>query len=235
MFSAVTRTQSRYLSSLASFSSTARGRAPRAVVAVFLLAFGCAKPITQPPLGSGNKKSVLIVNYGWHSAIVLKKADISELLLPESKDFTESEYLEFGWGDSDFYQAPDPGLGLALKAAFWSSGSVVHVAGLTGTLEKHFPSKDLVEIVLSQEGFQRLTEFISNTFTRPSAETRPGLYPTSRFYSAKGKFHIFRNCNTWVAEALRAGGLPVSGSIVTAGSLMHRVRHLREGEKDHPH
>jgi uncharacterized protein (TIGR02117 family) len=195
-----------------------------AIGAVFLLGLACTEPIAQLQFGRGNTKSVFIVNYGWHAAIVLKKADVSELLLPEAKDFPDSDYLEFGWGDLDFYQAPDPGLGLTLKAAFWSSGSVLHVAGLTGTLEKYYPSNDIVEIGLSQEGFQRAVEFISDTFSRPGAATHAGLYLTSRFYSAKGKFHVFRTCNTWVAEALRAAGLPLSGRIVTAGGLMHDVK-----------
>jgi uncharacterized protein (TIGR02117 family) len=206
----------------------------RTIVVVFLLAVGCAKSIAQLQLGAENTKSVFVINYGWHSAIILKKVDISELILPESKDFAQSEYLEFGWGDADFYQDPDPGLGLALKAAFWSSGSVLHVGGLSGTLGKSPPSKDIVEIALSQKALQRLSEFISATFARPPAETRPGLYPDSRFYSANGKFHIFRNCNTWVAEALRAAGLPISGSIVTAGGLMHEAKQLTKAEKDYP-
>jgi uncharacterized protein (TIGR02117 family) len=201
------------------------------VVAVLMVAFGCAKPIAQLQLRAGESKSVFIVNYGWHSAIVLRKADVSERLLPESKNFADSDYLEFGWGDADYYPAPDAGLGLTLKAAFWSRGSVVHVAGLSGALDKYFPSKDIVEIVLSEDGFQRVAEFISNTFERPSAEPSTGLSPKSGFYPATGKFHVLRNCNTWVAHALRAGGLPVSGSIVTAGGLMNQLGRLSKGEK----
>lgn len=202
-----------------------------AIAALFLLASGCAKPIAKLQFGGENTNSVFIVNYGWHSAIVLKKADVSELLLPEAKDFPHSDYLEFGWGDSDFYKDPDPGLGLALKAALWSSGSVLHVAGLMDGLDKYFPSNDVVEIVLREEAFERVIEFISATYSRPGAATHAGLYPNSRFYSAKGKFHIFRTCNTWVAEALRSAGLPISGSIVTAGGLMHAVRRLSSSQK----
>jgi uncharacterized protein (TIGR02117 family) len=202
-----------------------------AAVAIFVLAFGCAQPIAQLQVGAGERKSVFIVNYGWHTAVVVKRTD-AELLLPVSRDFADSEYLEFGWGDADYYPAPDAGLALTLKAAFWSRGSVLHVAGLSGALENYFPTKDIVEIVVTEDGFQRVAEFISNTFARPSAEPRPGLSPKSRFYSANGKFHVFRNCNTWVAQALRAGGLPISGSIVTAGGLMNQVRRLNKSEND---
>jgi hypothetical protein len=53
------------------------------------------------------------------------------------------------------------------------------------------------------------------------------LVPNSRFYPSTGNFHILRTCNTWVAEALRYAGLPVTSRLViTAASLVRRVRSL---------
>jgi len=169
-----------------------------------------------------------VVNHGWHSAIVVKKADIRAAVLPEIRDFPDAEYLEIGWGDRNYYQAPDPGWGLALKAAFWSNGSVLHVAGFKGPVEKVFHG-EIVEIILSVEAFERLVNFISDTFSRPGEAAplavAPGLYSNSRFYSATGRFHIFRTCNTWVAEALSSAGVPISpGYAVTAGNLIDQVK-----------
>ena len=156
-------------------------------------------------------------------------ADISAAILPEMKDFPSAEYLEFSWGDEDYFPAPNGGVGLVLKAAFWSSGSVLHVVGFRDTVEKTFPGAEIIEVVLSEEGFQGLIKFISDTFSRPypptPAEPRPGLFPNGRFYSAEGKFSVLRTCNTWVAEALRAAGLPISPSyVITAGNLGNQVR-----------
>jgi len=176
-----------------------------------------------------NLRTVFIVHDAWHSAVVIRTADISAAVLPEMKDFPSAEYLEFSWGDRDYFPAPDGGLGLMLKAAFWSSGSVLHVVGFRDTVEKTYPGAEIVEIVLSEESSQGLIKFISDTFSRPHsptpAEPRPGLFPNGRFYSAEGKFSISRTCNTWVAEALRAGGLPISPSyVITAGNLDNQVR-----------
>lgn len=201
---------------------------------IFLLVFlthACSNPPPEIifPEDGKNDRTVFAVHDAWHSAVVIRTADIPAAVLPEIRDFPSAEYLEFSWGDRDYFPAPDGGLGLVLKAAFWSSGSVLHVVGFRDTVEKTFPSAEIVEIVLSEEGFKGLIQFISDTFSRPhppaSAEPRPGLFPNGRFYSAEGKFSIFRTCNTWVAEALRAAGLPISpGYVITAGNLGNQVR-----------
>ena len=206
---------------------------PHRVLLVVLLACACAGPIAEPNFrGAGEKaRSIFVVNYGWHSALVIKKADIANGVLPEIKDFPTAEYLEFGWGDWDYYQAPDPGLGFALKAALWSSRSALHVTGFRGALDNYFRGSEIVEIALSDEALKALIRFVSATFSKPGAaepiDTRPGLYPNSRFYSATGRFHLFRTCNTWVAEALRSAGLPISPAFAfTAGNLSYQVKQL---------
>jgi uncharacterized protein (TIGR02117 family) len=198
---------------------------------VIFLIHACSKPTVEMRFREEGKnvKSVFIVHDSWHSAIVIKKTDISAAILPELRDFSDAEYLEFSWGDRDYFPAPDPGLALALKAAFWSSGSVLHVVGLNGAMEKLFPNAEIIEVGLSEEAFQRLVKFVSDTFSRSHpavpAEARPGLSSNARFYSAEGKFSILRTCNTWVAEALSSAGLPISpGSVITASSLGNQVR-----------
>ncbi len=200
---------------------------------VTLLAFDCSAPIATPksPVGDGSAKTVFFVNYGWHSAIVLRKADLPAAALPEIMDFPQAEYLEFGWGDRDYYPAMDPGFGLAIKAAFLSSGSVVHVTGIRGAVENFFGTAEIVDINLSIEAFQRLVKFVSDSFYRSpdtgGAEARPGLYSNSRFYVATGQFHLFNTCNTWVAAAFHTAGLPVNPAFAfTAGNLSQQVKPL---------
>ncbi|MGH7770766.1 MAG: DUF2459 domain-containing protein [Candidatus Binatia bacterium] len=201
------------------------------VILIALLAFACARPIDQLyPAGEAEKtRTVFVVNLGWHTGIVLSKADIPQAILPEVRDFPDAEFLKIGWGDWDYYQDPDPGLGMALKAAFWSSRSVLHVVGFKVPVEDQFRGIEFVEIPLSAEGLERLRRFVAETFMRSEvgqpAEPSPGLYPNSRFYPARGKFHIFRTCNTWVAEALHTAGLPITPFYaITAGNLMYQVQ-----------
>jgi len=179
-----------------------------------------------------NVKPVFVAHDDWHSAIVLRRSDIPAAALPEIKDFPGAELVEFSWGDRDYFPAPHAGLALTLKAAFWSSGSILHVVGYNASIKRLFPGSEIVEIHLSEESFQRLLGFLSDTFSRPqagvAAEPRPGLFPNGRFYLAEGKFSVLRTCNTWVAEALNFAGLPVNPRLViTASSLGNQLRPFR--------
>jgi uncharacterized protein (TIGR02117 family) len=209
----------------------------RRIFPVVVLIYACANHAAEISFReeAKNGRAIFIVHDAWHAAIVIKKADIPVVILPELKDFPSAEYLEFSWGDRDYFPAPDPGLGLALKAAFWSSGSILHVVGFSGAVRNVYPSAEIIEIAITEEGFQRLTEFIAATFSRPHppapAEARPGLFSNGRFYAAAGKFSAFRTCNTWVAEALKAAGLPLSPSyVITAANLGNQLRSVTAGK-----
>jgi uncharacterized protein (TIGR02117 family) len=204
---------------------------------IVFLTYACSNPTTEIHFRGEEKlvRTVFIVHDAWHAAIVIKKADIPAVVLPELRDFPSAEYLEFSWGDRDYFPAPDGGLGLALKAAFWSSGSILHVVGFKDAVQNAYPSAEIIEIPLSEEGFQRLVKFISDTFSRPHppapAEARPGLFSNGRFYAAEGKFSLLRTCNTWVAEALSAAGLPIRPSyVITAGNLSDQLRPFAAGK-----
>jgi hypothetical protein len=118
-----------------------------------------------------------------------------------------------------------------LKAAFCSSGGIIHVVGIQGRPATAYPQAEIVAIALPPEAFQRLMSFVSGTFSRAHpdlpSKALPGLSENARFYLAEGQFSILRTCNTWIAEALQTAGLPISPDwIITAGSLGRHVRPL---------
>jgi len=209
---------------------------------VFLLLVGpaCAFSIQEShSIGAATGTPVIyVVSHGWHTSIVLNREELPETIpWPEVGDFAGNQYIEVGWGDWDYYQAPDATWAMALKAAFWSTRSVLHIAGFNGPVKKFFPASDVIEVAVTEEGLKELSGFIARTHIRAKPESvkiRPGLYGNSRFYPAEGKFNIFHNCNTWVAEALRAGGLPIRLHTITAGSVMAQVRALIENADTQP-
>ena len=203
---------------------------------LFLVAFlqlqtACSAPIMQldsHPPGENDKRVIVVHNY-WHAALVVRKADLSQSLVPEQDHFPEAEYLEISWGDRDYFPAIEESVGLALRAAFWSRGSVLHVVGFRGTIKDFFTEGEIIELALSQESFTRLSEFVSASFLRADpfmpAQSHPGLVANGRFYPASGKFSILRTCNTWIAEALKSAGLGISPwYVITAGSLARQVQ-----------
>lgn len=180
-----------------------------------------------------NCRSVFIVHSSWHAAIVLHKSDISPDAVPELVDFPRAEFIEFSWGDKDYFPNPQAGFFSALKAAFWSSGSVLHVVGFTDEVAHFYSSAQIIELSLSAPAYARLLGYISGTFSRPAAGRRApssaGLFAYSHFYPATHKFSLLNTCNAWVAAALESAGLPVSPSyVITAGQLAEQIAKLKE-------
>lgn len=190
----------------------------------------CATPAAEPTAREGEPTvPVYLVSHGWHTGLVIRRADVPEGLWPEASDFPEAEYLEVGWGDRDYYQARDPGLWLTLKAALVPTPSVLHVVGFRDPPADYFPASEIVELALPRRDFERLAKYIHDAHARedkqPVAPLGPGLYGDSRFYPARETFHLFNTCNVWTARALRSAGLPVRDAITTEG-LMSQARRL---------
>jgi uncharacterized protein (TIGR02117 family) len=196
-----------------------------------LLAWACAAPTVERQISmeSAHAKRVFVVHDKWHAAIVVSKNDISAGAIPELTHFPRAQYIEFSWGDADFFPAAERRVSLALKAAFLSRGSVLHLVGFNGPIKEMYPGAQVIEIALSDTAFSNLVNFLAEEFKRDgsgvAAEPSPGLSARSRFFPANSKFSVFRTCNAWVAEAFVAAGLPLRPRLVfTAGDLAVQLR-----------
>jgi uncharacterized protein (TIGR02117 family) len=199
-----------------------------AFLAVSLAA--CAAPWPLPAdEGAPPSRHIHVVSNGWHTAIVVPWSEVTATaLMPEAADFAGARFLEFGWGDRDYYPARKVTLGLSLRAALTPSPAVMHLAGHAQVPEPG-AGREVKRVPLTEAGLRRLIGAIAAEFERPAddraAAIGPGLYPFSRFYPARGRFHLFNTCNTWTARMLRAAGLDISAAgVVTANDLMTRLR-----------
>ena len=177
-------------------------------------------------------KSVSIVHNSWHAAIVLRTSDLAIRNMPELADFPSAQFIEFSWGDKDYFPDPQSGTLGAIKAALWSSGSVIHLVGFTDTLEHFYRGAIITELRLSPAAYERMVDYIDATFHREQSSGRaraaPGLFSFSRFYPASRSFSLLRTCNTWIAEALEHAGLSISPTfVITAGSLQSQLSALK--------
>jgi uncharacterized protein (TIGR02117 family) len=180
-----------------------------------------------------NCQSVFVVHSAWHAALVLQKSTIPFGAIPELVDFPQGRFIEFSWGDNDYFPNPDAGIFSALKAAFFSSGSVLHLVGFNADVKIFYPDAEVIELRLSAPAYAGLVDYISQTFLRSAtggrAQAGAGLFPYSRFYPATRKFSLLRTCNAWVAEALESAGLPIGSSyVVTAGQLAEQLGKITE-------
>ena len=176
---------------------------------------------------------IWVFDHGWHTAIVVRRGDVDRTLWPEVDDFPEATFIEVAWGDREFYMARPATPWLAIKAAFLTSGSVLHVVGFSGPVATHFAESEVVDLRLSRGGFDAMTRFIHEEYQR-DREDQPlrlerGLYGTSWFYAARSRYHLFNTCNTWVTRALSTAGLAVTpAGVITAGEVMRQVKRAKE-------
>ena len=202
--------------------------------ALALCALWLATCETAPPPPADDDaprtRVIQVASNGWHTAIVVPAPALADTgLLPEAEDFPGAAFFEFGWGDRVYYPAKEKTIGMTLSAALVPTPAVMHMAGLAAAPRDGGSSREVVAVPLTEAGFLNLVEALAAEFERPAGgravSVSRGLYPGSRFYNARGEFHLFNTCNTWTARMLRAAGVAISPSgIVTADGLMARLR-----------
>ena len=200
------------------------------VLSVLLILFGCTvtPPARSPPeVRCAATRTFQVVNHGWHTGIVVASRDLVQRLPALGRDFGGGDFVELGWGDEAFYRAPRAGVGQALGAAFRSGGSVLHVVRVPG--ERHGSGGDSISLTVGEDGYRRLLDHLAASFAlTPQGDLQmlgPGLYGDSRFYRAHGRYSLYHNCNTWVAEAVALSGVALrSTSVLTAAGVMSRLR-----------
>lgn len=198
--------------------------------AAALAACSGPSPPAEDAAPASRPHEVHVVSHGWHTGLVIGRAALADSgRLPETADFPRARLLEFGWGDRAYYMAPEKTAGMTLAAALRPTPSVMHVAAV-GSPAPAEASGRAIRLRLSERSLRRLIEALSASFDRPAAGAAAapiarGLGADSRFYPARGRFHLLNNCNAWTARMLAAAGLEVSPEgVVTAGTLMRRVR-----------
>lgn len=183
-------------------------------------------------VAADDAKVVWLVNHGWHVGLAVARADVSPAVWPESAEVGR-RYIEVGWGDGEYYPAPETTVGMGLKAAFGSGSSVLHVAGFDAAPAEFFAGSPVMRVTLSARGFEALTRFIASYYVRDASGravvAAPGRYGEARFYRATGRYRLLDNSNTWAAKALKAAGCPVDEGTMTAGGVVRQIGELRPG------
>ncbi|GBC59841.1 hypothetical protein DENIS_0782 [Desulfonema ishimotonii] len=195
--------------------------------------YGCASPITDlypPEKDAAGNQTLFVVSHGWHTGLVINRAAASSHLEHLRGVFENAKYIEIGWGDEGFYRAEKITAGLVLRAIFWPTKTVLHIVAVPIPPEEYFPGSKVVELTLSEKGFEKMVRYINSSFAPDGSlnpvSLGPGLYGDSLFFRAKGQYVAFNTCNNWTAHAIRASGFPISPFYaLTAGNVMYQVTH----------
>jgi uncharacterized protein (TIGR02117 family) len=190
----------------------------------------CAGPPTAVPPGAPLDHRLYVTSNNWHTRVVVATRDIPDGLLPEADRFPEAEWLAIGWGEHEYYPMEDPPARLAVKAALVPSDSVIHLIPMSAP-PRSAEGFEVVAVAVSEAGLLAMLQAIDAAVARvgeqPAPVAAPGLYDGSLFFPARGQFHLFNTCNTWIARKLGTAGLSVSATgVITAENLMRQVRTL---------
>jgi len=225
-----------------------------ALLAVTVAAFITARPadpMLWPPRPDAEAIEIYVTSNGYHSGVALPRAKLAEFasargypaLVAVTQRFAQFDWIEFGWGDAEFYRitptASDVSYRVALRALFWPGNkSLLHVVGIRGEVARAFTNAEFVRVPLSQGGFDQLLAKLDATFVAPQggalADTGRGLYGPSLFYPANGTFSILRLCNHWVSDLLRAAGLPTLPVLATVPAGLMLTLRWRAGLAPEP-
>ena len=201
------------------------------LLAAVLLLSGCASndACYESTASQDSLHSVYVVKRAWHTGVAVAAADWPNREWSVLADFPESSFLEFGWGDARFYQAEEETWWLAIRAAFFSTASTVHVIGADRLTPETLRADEVIEVRLSADGLRKLTQSIEAEFkdTAPEPFGQPlrATPEPNKFYYAKRRFFFPRMCNWWTARRLNDGGCPVAAwSVISANRVIREAR-----------
>jgi uncharacterized protein (TIGR02117 family) len=198
------------------------------IIALSLSSACASQPQKVEPTVVGGQ-AIYIISHGWHTGFIIPANTIEQQIPKLKQRFTDTPYLEIGWGDKGFYQTKEITTGLTLRAMFWSAGSVIHAVAVPENIKGYFPHSEIEKLCLTRKDYAALIQFISDSFYRnyngDIVELKNGIYGNSQFYQGAGNYHLLNTCNKWVAKGLASAGMDIVPTFkLTAGSVMDTVR-----------
>ena len=179
------------------------------------------------------QEEIYIVSHGWHTGIVIPAKRIQNQLPELRKRFGDIPYIEFGWGDKDYYQVKEATTGITLKAILWPTESVIHAVAVPERADKFFANSIVENLCISGRGYSSLVRYISESFYKDEygeiLELKGGLYGNSQFYTGVGNFYFMNTCNNWTAKGLKSAGMDISPTFkLTADSIMDYLKEYKQ-------
>ncbi len=171
---------------------------------------------------------IFVIRDGWHTGFVIPSDTIQSGLPELVSRFGNTPYIEFGWGDRDYYQTDDKSLGLMLKAVLWPTDAIVYTRAIPADPELYFVDARIEPLCLEDRQFALLVSFIENSFYRDEdgniVFSQEGQVDNSLFFKGVGEYYLFNTCNTWTARGLKSAGQDISPAFkVQAGSVMRSL------------
>lgn len=184
---------------------------------VVLLAAGCCR--VDPALQGPAEVTVWAIHDGFHSSLIVP-AGIDP---PAAAGPAEAPYLEIGFSDVGWTVEGDESTRHAIRLGLWPDTGAVEIGAI------HRPDVVLVDpsvvahrtLALSRSGWDGLSERLG--WWLASGEPH-GVVDGRIYLPSTQRFSAYNSCNDFVADLLKAGGLPICARPWrTAGGLFRQI------------
>jgi len=201
-------------------------------LAASLVAAPCTV-VAQSSPAAQDAAVIYVARRGWHVDIGFAAADLQPPLTSLMNEFPGAQYVFFGFGDRRYFLARHhhaPGL----LAALWPGQGMMLATGLISAPPVAFGEGHVAALRVTPRQTRDAQAFVWQSLKKQSEDGSvksyaPGPYGGSVFFDATPKYSAFHTCNTWAAEVLAAGTLPIrSAGVVFAGQLWTQVRRLEK-------
>ncbi len=128
-------------------------------------------------------------------------------------DCKNANCIAIGWGDRAFFlDTPtwaDLKISTAANAMLLPTETVMHVAL---TKIENYPPESCRRIMVSQDQYERMVRSALASFARDDNDQMIQIPDRSygindAFFKAKGSYHLFNTCNSWVGYVMRQSGV----------------------------
>jgi hypothetical protein len=210
-----------------------------AILVFVVLQTGCAGVPGRADLPAETTPyTVHLVQYGWHTALLFDGPSMLSRSTKLGSDFSDQKYLLIGWGDGEYFVAEHPPWSKAFKALVASEYPAMQVVGRETNPPFGVAAQDSIPLALTERGYQNLIAYIDGSIAAgPDGKPvyllkQPGN--PDRFYRATGSYGLFSNCNSWLAGALRAADMPITGFNLTARSVFDQAARISKLQQETP-
>ena len=181
---------------------------------------------------------IYLYSNGLHTSFILpKKSSVIDwtkfLNISQNKCVNEAHsFYSFGWGDKAFYEEVPTWSKLTLKAGlqtlFYPSAGILHISPMTD-----LPTKNIVKIRVSPTQYHYLCDYILQSFVSDEESKQfkkinlVGYTTNDNFYAAKGRYHAFNTCNTWVNRGLKSIGVRSALWVTIDKGIFYQLHKLK--------
>jgi hypothetical protein len=177
---------------------------------------------------------VYVVGQSWHAQIGIPVEELGEDLSFYRDIFQGARVIMFGYGKKTFFTAP-PETASEYILGPLPGPAVIQAVGLNVPPMEAYSPENTITLLLPPGGSRSLSAYIWNDLAK-DASGKPRIVshstdPAGLFYAAQSRYNLLHTCNTWIADALHAAGLPISGDgVVFLGQVMTRVDEAAEDQ-----